>query len=137
MNQTANSLLKGTLMILLAGLLGGCAAPMTEVERRQLLGMPSVDFIGSPLEGEQLFGSHCSWCHGTQLQGSGRGPALPHQLYAASVLADERIYRAIRQGAPQRNWRFGAMPERGYLSADQAGHILAYIRQLQWEAGLL
>ena len=122
-------------------LVSGCALvgepePMSDSERRQYLGMPPADFIGSPIEGEALFAGNCSFCHGLQLQGTSQGPALNSQMYGPSQLADQNIYRAVRRGVKQRNWKFGEMPARAYLSPEKAGHIVAYIRQTQWQSGI-
>jgi mono/diheme cytochrome c family protein len=119
------------------GTVTGCiTAPVSEAERLAYLGVPPADFIGSPFEGEKLFAGNCAFCHGLELQGTSKGPSLKLPIYGPSQLPDERIYEVIKLGTGSRNWKFGAMPAKPYLVGERAGHIVAYIRQVQWQEGV-
>ena len=92
--------------------------------------------VGDPERGEQVFTTNCVACHGTGAMGTANGPPLVHERYREEVFPDERIADAVRNGAPQRNWNFGRMPGIGGLDADDVSDLIAYLRQLQDDAGL-
>jgi len=91
---------------------------------------------GDAARGEELFTRNCVACHGAGAMGTANGPPLVHELYREEIFADDRIADATRNGAPQRNWSFGRMPGIGGLSNDDVADLVAYIRQVQDEAGL-
>lgn len=128
---------RGWVVTLMGLALAGCIAkPMSKTERLEYLGVPPADFIGSPFEGEKLFAGNCAFCHGLQLEGSSKAPSLKLEMYGPSQMDDERIYQAIKFGVSTKNWKFGAMPAKPYLVGERAGHIVAYIRQVQWQEGV-
>ncbi|MEH6471145.1 MAG: cytochrome c [Halopseudomonas sp.] len=130
-----NYLVRGALVATLALVVSACMT-MTESERKQRHGVPSTEVVGSAIQGQQLYAGNCAFCHGKQMQGSRMGPPLKHKMYAPDQLSDEAIYRAIKLGAKQRHWRFGAMPSRSYIRPEKAAHVVAYIRQAQQHSGI-
>lgn len=91
---------------------------------------------GDPVNGQQLFTMNCVACHGTGATGTANGPPLVHPLYEPGTFPDRAIADATRNGAPQRHWSYGRMPGIGGLSDQDLADLIAYIRQLQADAGL-
>lgn len=91
---------------------------------------------GDATRGEELFTLNCVACHGTGAMGTANGPPLVHELYRKEIFGDERIADATRNGASQRNWSYGRMPGIGGLDDDDLSDLVAYIRQVQDEAGI-
>lgn len=50
-------------------------------------------------EGASLFRANCSWCHGLNARGGGRGPDLTQGRWAHGG-SDEALFRTISQGLP-------------------------------------
>jgi len=98
--------------------------------------LPAEGFVGNEDIGQPLFQQHCSACHGQQLEGSATGPSLLHPYYKPDHHGDLSIYLAVYQGVVQHHWQFGNMPAQKQLSAEDAGHLLRYIRSEQKKAGL-
>lgn len=86
--------------------------------------------------GKAAFDSVCAACHGANAAGSDRGPPLIHQIYNPGHHADEAFFRAVRSGAPQHHWRFGAMPPQPQVTQEQITDIVQYIRELQRANGI-
>lgn len=87
--------------------------------------------------GKALFLAECARCHGTDLKGTHQGPPLLHPYYRPDHHADLAFFMAIANGVRQHHWHFGDMPPVPTISREQAGSIVAYIRQMQREAGLV
>jgi mono/diheme cytochrome c family protein len=87
--------------------------------------------------GEQLFDNNCAVCHGPQATGTVNGPPLVHEIYEPGHHSDEAFRRAVAQGSPQHHWDYGDMPPVPGLSDDEVEDIIAYIRELQREAGII
>ncbi len=135
MNVISGYLVRGLLIAILGLVVAACAS-MTDSESRQYQGIPPADFVGSPILGQDLFAGNCSFCHGKQMQGTLMGPSLKHEIYQSDQFSDQAIYRAIKLGVRQRNWRFGSMPAKAYISPQKAAHIVAYIRESQQQSGI-
>ena len=86
--------------------------------------------------GANLFEANCASCHGPEGGGTAAGPPLVDELYTPERTPDEDIRRAIQQGVEQQNWEFGDMPAMPGLDDDEIDDIIAYVRELQAEAGL-
>lgn len=99
-------------------------------------GLSSAD-PGDPGRGHELFQSSCAVCHGSDATGTATGPSLVNQIYVPSQHDDQAFYDAVRSGVEQHHWDFGPMPRFNGLSAQQVADIIAYVRGLQREAGLL
>jgi cytochrome c1 len=60
-----------------------------------------------------------------------------HELYLPDHHADVAITLAVRNGVRPHHWDFGAMPPINGVSDQDVQDIVAYVRALQREAGLL
>lgn len=86
-------------------------------------------------QGERLFNTYCTSCHGYYGKGEGLGPALLDTLYLAPRLPDASIENAVLFGMPQTHWRFGAMPKVARVGPADLREIIPYMRWLQQRAG--
>jgi hypothetical protein len=43
---------------------------------------------------------------------------------------------AVRDGVKQHHWHFGNMPPQPEVTPEQTGHVIAYVRGLQRQAGI-
>ena len=78
----------------------------------------------SDLDGQGLFASQCSSCHGTDLEGD-VGPALDRGS-EASELSDRRMTLAILEGSADKMPAF-----EGRLTSEQIDQIIEYVRDIQ------
>ena len=92
---------------------------------------------GDAIRGETLFLANCSACHGVAAVGTDSGPPLVHDYYLPNHHADIAFTLAVRNGVRPHHWNFGAMPPIDGVSDQDATDIVAYVRALQREAGLL
>lgn len=107
-----------------------------EQEKRRAPYLPPENFVGKAKKGKQLFELNCVKCHGSDMKGTEQGPPLMHPYYRPDHHGDITIYLAVYQGVVQHHWQFGNMPAMKHLSAEEAGHLLVYIRAEQKAAGL-
>ncbi|MDT8376761.1 MAG: cytochrome c [Mariprofundaceae bacterium] len=117
---------------ILALLLTGCSDPAPEYDRKMAFKTEKSD----PVLGLALFNANCKACHGSGALGSKLGPPLIHRIYEPGHHADFSFYRAVKNGVRGHHWNFGDMPPVPAVSVEQAGHIIAYIRQQQRLAGI-
>lgn len=87
--------------------------------------------------GEELFAASCAVCHGSQGSGTRTGPPLVHEYYVPSHHADEAFQRAVQGGVQPHHWNFGPMPPVAGLERSEVADIIAYVRALQRDAGLI
>ncbi len=87
--------------------------------------------------GKVLFNTSCASCHGVGAVGTGQGPSFLNDVYVPSHHADGAFLVAVTRGAAQHHWRFGPMPPIGGVTAEDVADIVAYVRGLQREAGLI
>ena len=87
--------------------------------------------------GERLFEMNCVACHGHLATGTTAGPPLVHEIYEPGHHPDESFHRAVQQGVPQHHWDFGPMPVIPGLREAEVTDIIAYVRSLQREAGII
>lgn len=93
---------------------------------------------GSPeQEGERLFADNCARCHGAGADGTLLGPPLVHRIYEPGHHADFTFYNAVKNGVVSHHWDFGDMPPVAGLSEDDVTQIIAYVRGLQREGGII
>ena len=92
----------------------------------------------SPLarEGQVLFGTDCSGCHGENGSGSEKGPPLIHPIYEPSHHADMAFVMAIRNGTRAHHWPFGDMPPVEGLNPSQIQAIITFVREVQVANGI-
>lgn len=88
-------------------------------------------------QGEQLYAANRAACHGQAGEGTTSGPPLVHETYELGNHPDEVFARAIREGVPAHHWDHGPMPVIAGLSDDETGDIVAYLRELRREAGII
>lgn len=92
---------------------------------------------GDPDAGRELYATHCVSCHGDEGLGSTTGPPLVTELYAPPELGDQDVANAITEGVAQQHWEFGPMPGTPGLGSQEVADLVAYVRALQRDAGLL
>ncbi|MEE9320275.1 MAG: cytochrome c [Granulosicoccus sp.] len=94
-------------------------------------------FDESYAQGQSLYQSNCSTCHGAALGGKkGLGPPFVHGYYKPSHHADIAFYRAINMGVTAHHWQFGNMPAIPSLTKADATEIIRYIRAVQQANGI-
>ncbi len=121
---------------ILAVALAGCERLEPEHARRNLH-LPPPDFVAHAEQGEELFRARCSRCHGEAGRGTEQGPPLVHKTYRPGHHTDMAFHLAVKDGVKQHHWRFGDMPPVEGVSPEEAGHIIAYVRELQRRAGVI
>jgi mono/diheme cytochrome c family protein len=99
-------------------------------------GEDEPDAAGATADGETLYAMHCAACHGEQGVGTDAGPPLVHIVYEPSHHDDESFRRAVRDGVVPHHWGFGPMPPVPAVADDQVDAIIAYVREIQREAGI-
>lgn len=97
---------------------------------------------GDPAEGERLYKTYCTQCHG--LQGTGKGinavtmEVQPRDHTDAKEMAartDADLFKAIKQGGPAVN-KSVLMPNwDATLNDAQIDHVIAYLRVLSGTKG--
>ncbi|MCP4765912.1 MAG: cytochrome c [Gammaproteobacteria bacterium] len=87
-------------------------------------------------QGQLLYEKYCSSCHGSQLNGSDKGPPLLHPFYKPSHHGDQSFYRAALQGVQQHHWEFGNMPPVEGMTAKKLDSLVPYVRYYQQQKEL-
>lgn len=98
--------------------------------------LPPMGFRGDPATGRPLFEKNCGACHGRSGEGSQKGPPLVHKIYEPGHHGDFAFYAAASKGVRAHHWRFGDMPPVPGVTAEDVGHIIAHVRQMQRSAGI-
>ena len=96
----------------------------------------TVGVMGSAGSEETSHAQHCARCHGEAGNGTKQGPPLVHEVYRPGHHPDLSFHRAVNDGVQQHHWKFGNMPPVPAVSAQQAEHIIAYVRHLQFQVGI-
>ena len=91
---------------------------------------------GAFKQGETLFTTNCSVCHGPVAEGTQTGPPLVHAIYNPNHHPDFAFHNAVNNGVPQHHWVFGDMAPQPGLSEGDVNNIVCYIRQLQVNEGI-
>lgn len=125
--------LVGLVLVLLAHACSGGDSGGAE----QAAGNPVLDGAGQVAAGEELYAASCAECHGSDARGTDQGPPFIDQVYVPSHHADGAFLVAVRNGVQPHHWDFGPMPPRPGLSDQDVADIVAYVRSLQREAGLI
>lgn len=95
-------------------------------------------FSDQEVMGRNAFDGLCAQCHGMNAAGrNGIAPPLVHKIYEPSHHRDEAFWIATQQGVRAHHWRFGNMPAIDDLTRADVKNIVAYIRALQRENGIL
>ena len=95
-----------------------------------------IDIPFSYAKGQVLFEQYCSSCHGTDLNGSDKGPPLLHPYYKPSHHGDEAFYRAALKGVRAHHWNFGDMPAVIGMTTKKMDSIVPYVRYFQQQKKL-
>ena len=99
-------------------------------------GTTSGDGQSAFRQGESLFATNCSICHGAVGEGTQTGPPLVHAIYNPNHHPDFSFHNAVNNGVPQHHWVFGDMAPRPGLDEGDVNNIICYIRQLQVNEGI-
>lgn len=92
---------------------------------------------GDAVRGEELFEANCAACHGPEATGTATGPPLVHEYYVPSHHADAAFHLAVQRGVQPHHWDFGPMAPVPGLDETDVTDLIAYVRGLQREAGLI
>ena len=87
--------------------------------------------------GATLFAENCARCHGDAGNGTQMGPPLVHRLYEPGHHPDFSFQNAVKNGVISHHWAFGDMPPVAGLSEDEVTQIIAHVRELQREGGII
>jgi len=91
----------------------------------------------SATRGAEVFANNCARCHGKDLGGTDQGPPFLHEYYVPSHHGDGAFLVAVQRGVQPHHWDFGAMPPIEGLSQEDVEDIVAHVRQVQRDAGLI
>ncbi|WP_420477182.1 c-type cytochrome [Noviherbaspirillum sp. ST9] len=97
---------------------------------------PSDGLMPNPGRGKGLFATHCASCHGADLKGSDKGPAMLHKVYEPSHHGDAAFQIAAARGVRAHHWQFGDMAPVPAVTPDDVAHITAFIRAEQRKIGI-
>lgn len=99
--------------------------------------LPALPVPSEHTEGAALFVAHCEECHGRAATGTEQGPPLVHMYYRPDHHSDMAFVMAVQRGVRAHHWGFGDMPPRPEVSRPETDRIIAYVRWLQQQAGVL
>lgn len=88
-------------------------------------------------KGEAKFKANCARCHGERGVGTNQGPPLVHKIYEPNHHGDAAFQRAAASGVRAHHWQFGDMPRIEGVTPDDVTQIVAYVRWLQRQAGIM
>lgn len=97
---------------------------------------PSEGLMPNPAKGKKLFSANCASCHGADLKGSDKGPAMLHKVYEPSHHGDVAFQLAVKNGVRAHHWQFGDMKPVPGLTPDDVAHITVFIRAEQRKVGI-
>ena len=92
---------------------------------------------GQQGDGATLFAENCARCHGDAGDGTDMGPPLVHRLYEPGHHPDFSFQNAVKNGVISHHWEFGDMPPVAGLSEAEVTQIIAHVRELQREGGII
>ena len=115
-------------MVLAVGLLSACNSPLTEVA-------PPVTDPAVIANGQTLYETFCSDCHGIDLRGTDKGPSHLSAVYEPGHHADGAFLIAVLSGVRQHHWSFGNMDSIPGLDPEEIAAITAYVRSVQRQQG--
>lgn len=113
--------------------LSACAGDGTDAAEPN----PVLAGTGEVAAGEELYAANCAECHGVEATGTDQGPPFLHEVYVPSHHADGAFLAAVRTGVRPHHWDFGPMPPKPGLTDQDVADIVAYVRSLQRDAGII
>jgi cytochrome c len=105
-----------------------------------MAGQAKPDVVNVPTglqNGEAKFNANCARCHGERAAGTSQGPPLVHKIYEPNHHGDFAFQRAAANGVRAHHWKFGDMPKIDGVTSADIEQIIAYIRWLQRQAGIM
>ena len=88
--------------------------------------------------GKQAFDIKCASCHGENAVGqNGVAPPHVHKIYKPSHHGNESFQRAVAVGVRAHHWKFGNMPAIEGLTRADVKAIIAYVRELKRQNGIM
>ena len=123
-----------TLLLLMTIGCGGESTPQYETTGPKDSGTVSVTRAGlskGASQGEELFNTNCSVCHGVNAAGTNQGPPLIDRIYHPGHHPDFSIRNAVSKGVQQHHWVFGNMAPIASVSQNEVEKIICYIRETQ------
>lgn len=87
-------------------------------------------------KGQLLYEKYCSSCHGSQMDGTDKGPPLIHPYYKPSHHGDKSFYQAALKGVRQHHWEFGDMPAVDGMTPKKMDSVVPYVRYYQQQKKL-
>ena len=87
--------------------------------------------------GQIAFNENCAQCHGINGQGTTAGPPLIHDIYNPGHHNADSFYNAVTNGVKQHHWPYGDMPPQDDVGFMQMSTIMAFIRELQEQNGIV
>ncbi|MEZ5839507.1 MAG: cytochrome c [Hyphomicrobiales bacterium] len=103
-----------------------------EAETAQVTGvLQPANLSQTGLQGRLLFRSGCAECHGSNAEGTDKGPPLLHPFYRPDHHSDGSFFLAARNGVRAHHWTFGDMPAQPDVTDADMASIVTYIRALQ------
>ncbi|HEY0845019.1 MAG TPA: cytochrome c [Noviherbaspirillum sp.] len=97
---------------------------------------PSEGLMPNPARGKTLYAANCASCHGADLKGTDKGPAMLHKVYEPSHHSDVAFQLAAKNGVRAHHWGFGDMQPVPAVTPDDVAHITAFIRMEQRKVGI-
>lgn len=92
----------------------------------------------SEAAGQASFAANCAACHGPNAGGiEGAGPPLIHKIYEPGHHADISFFYAATRGVKSHHWPFGDMAPVAGVTEDDILSIIAFVRRVQRENGIL
>lgn len=88
-------------------------------------------------QGAEVWAANCAVCHGPDGGGTTVGPPLVHDVYEPGHHSDDSFRRAVSQGSVAHHWEFGDMPPQPQVTEEETEAVIAYVRQLQRDAGII
>jgi mono/diheme cytochrome c family protein len=114
----------------------GCQEQAAPGEQDIAAVVHAVQIPASLAPGEAAFQANCVVCHGDRALGTEQGPPLIHIIYEPSHHSDLAFYMAAERGVRAHHWNFGDMPAIPWVTREEVGQIVAYIRFLQRQVGI-
>ena len=103
----------------------------TRTTLSQLEGISTTATLSYAAEGEVLYVTHCSLCHGVGAVGTEAGPALTDEIYYEAETTDVDFLVSVTDGVEPGETEFVGMAAIPSLSHSDMGRITAYVRTLQ------